>query len=114
MPRKHSDNKSEVRKKVRALLPRLRGKRPSTKIKAMQELGALGPQASFTAASLLSFVEDPDDLVRSAAMWALAEIGFGDVSVSKAVRELLTQDTPGRDPYTRSRVYWILEHIECN
>ena len=112
MPRKHSDNKKDLRKQVVAILPRLRAKKDSTRINAIRDLSSLGVGAAFAADSLLPFVTDPDDTIRSEAMKALAAIGFGSSKVSKSVRGLLAGFQPSDDPYTKCRVFWILEHIE--
>ena len=112
MPRHHSDNRTDVRKQVRAFLPGLTGKRASTRITAIRNIGFLGVGAAYVADKLLPFVEDSDEDIRSAAMHALSSIGVGSPSVSKSVRGLINKDDPDHDPYTNCRAYWILEHIE--
>lgn len=112
MPKRHSDNKAEIKKLIKKAVPGLKGKKHSTKINAMRELAALGSAATEIVDKLLPFVHDKDDTMRSEAMRALAEIGMGSKLASTQVRALLKNFKVTEDPYFKCRVYWILEHIE--
>ena len=110
MPRRHSDNKSESKRKINSILLSLGRKKDSTKINAIKELGLLGPSAFHVAEKLFPYLEHSNDDLRNTVMWALSSIGIGRPEVSEKLRQLLPECQS--DIYRKGRIYWVLERIE--
>lgn len=111
--KRHSKNREEDKKRLQELLLFLESPSLATRISTVKDIGALGSVAIPAAKLLIPLVENLEDDLRNAAIHALVSIGYGSKRVAKAVRgQLLDEEAPYQDPYTRTRAYWILERIE--
>lgn len=109
---RHKKNKDEIRRTIDLLLPLLKSNSETTLTKTIIALGEFGKDAAFAAELVIPFVEHQDEVLRSAAMHALSVIAPGHAKTIATLRELLSKQTVSSDPYTPSRVYWVLERIE--
>lgn len=110
MPRSHKQNKETIKKSISKLLPKLKGKKPSTRIGALKSIGAFGKDAVHLADKLLPFVSDEDDSVSTHAVQALVDIGYNSPDVVALIRSNVLTD---KNQYVRGRGYWMLERLEC-
>ncbi len=80
---------------VAALIPLVRSGAYETSIEAMDALREIGPKAASAIPVLRQLLSDPDEEIRSAAAWTLAEAGSGpegDSALADLLKALKDQD----------------------
>jgi hypothetical protein len=109
---RHKNNKDEIKRTIDMLLPLLKSKTLTTLTTMVIALGSFGKDAAYISDYVIPFIEHQDDVLRSNAMHALSVISVGHGKTITTLRDLLSKQTPSSDPYTATRIYWVLERIE--
>lgn len=108
--RRHKQRIAAMRKRITKILPMLSSKNIAIKIKTLQELGNYDVASESTVSLIVPMVMDEDEMVQTAAMFALVQIGLKSDKVESQLKAL----TDNPDNYVKMRGYWVLERINKN